>query len=409
MGVRLASDFCLVPEVVARMNPDDYCPETPSLAAPKSKPHSPPIYLASVWEMESPAEADQILGGTQPGYVYQRDGHPNADMLAEKLRLIHACEQVAITSSGMSAISAPLLAHVGAGDHVVVGSRVYGKTLVLLQQEMSRLAIDVTVVDTSDLAATASALTPKTKMLVCETLANPRLQVADIRQLANLAHERGALLLVDNTFASPLVCQPMLLGADLVMESLTKMLSGHSDVILGMIGGTRAAMARVVKVMSAWGMSSSPFDCWLSLRGLATAHLRIERACENALAVAQFLAAHPAVDLVDYPGLVSHPDHRLSLAQFREGRFGSMVALRLRGGRAAADALIACDSGIPFCPSLGELNTTLSHPETTSHRGMSIEAREALGITGGTIRLSVGTESKETILARLEQGLAAAS
>lgn len=389
------------------MNPDDYCPLPSNIPPLGAKPHSPPIYLASVWEMDSPEHADRVLGGTESGYVYQRDGHPNADMLSDKLKLLHGAEQVAITSSGMSAISAALLAHVSAGEHVIVGSRVYGKTLVLLLQEATRLGIEVTVVDTSDLVATAASMTARTKMLICETLANPRLQVADIRALAQIAHSGGAVLLVDNTFASPLVCQPLLMGADLVMESLTKMLSGHSDVILGMLGGSREAMARVLKVMSAWGLSSSPFDCWLSLRGLSTAHLRVERSCENAMKVAQFLADQPAVDLVDYPGMPTHADHQLAVSQFREGRFGSMVAVRLRGGRSAADALIGADAGIPFCPSLGELNTTLSHPETTSHRGMSKESREGLGITGGTLRLSIGTESAATIIERLTLGLRA--
>ncbi|MEX2174116.1 MAG: aminotransferase class I/II-fold pyridoxal phosphate-dependent enzyme [Pirellulaceae bacterium] len=387
--------------------PDDLCPRPLPTTPLPTTPHSPPIYLTSVWECASPQQADDLLAGRQSGYVYQRDGHPNAHLLAEKCRQLHAAERAIVTGSGMSALAAALLAQLQAGDHAVLGSRLYGKTLQLFGVEASRLGIEMTAVDACDLSATAAAFRPSTKLLLVETIANPLLEVADIAALAEIAQRRGAVLLVDNTFASPLICRPLELGADLVMESLTKTMNGHSDVVLGLLAGRAAAWSRVPQVVSAWGLASSPFDCWLAERGLATAHLRIERACQNALAAAEYLHSRSSqVAAVRYPGLEQHPQHELARAQFA-GRFGTMVTFQLAGGRTAADAFIAGAKRIPFCPSLGELSTTLSHPETTSHRGMSAGDRAALGITGGTIRLSVGTESAEFVESALAEGLSA--
>lgn len=390
------------------MKPDDFLPRPSQVPHQATQPHATPLYLTSVWECESPAQADAMLGGQEPGYVYQRDGHPNAAALAEKLNELEQAPHGVIVASGMAAISTALLATVAQGDHVVAASRVYGKTLQLLNAEASRLGISLTVVDTNDLAAVAAALNERTKLVLAETIANPLLQVADIAALAEIAHRGGAKLLVDNTFASPLVCRPMELGADFVMESLTKTLNGHSDVLLGYLGGRSDIWPRVKQVVSAWGFSASPFDCWLAARGLATAHLRLERACANALAAAEFLTKRREVERVEYPGLAAHPQHAIAARQFvgpQSPQFGTMVAFHLKGGRPAADKFILAAKDIPFCPSLGELSTTLSHPETTSHRGLSPEARTALGISGGTIRLSVGTETPEFVCSALASAL----
>jgi cystathionine beta-lyase/cystathionine gamma-synthase len=379
-------------------NPSDICPRPQPLPPLPTKPHAPPIYPTSVWECESPQEADVLLSGREPGYVYQRDGHPNAFLLAEKLRLLHSADRGAVTGSGMAALATALLSQLQAGDHAVVGSRMYGKTLALYQTESTRLGIEVTAVDMCDVAAVAAAIRANTKLITAETIANPLLEVVDVAALAEMAHQKNTLLLIDNTFASPILCRPLEFGADLVMESLTKILNGHSDVILGFLGGREDVWDRVPGVISTWGLASGPFECWLAERGLATAHLRIERACQNALAAAEFLRSQaPKIAAVHYPGLTDHPQHALARMQFGE-LFGTIVTFRLAGGRAAADAFIAAAARrIPFCPSLGELSTTLSHPETTSHRGLTGDQRAALGITGGTIRLSVGTESIEFI------------
>jgi cystathionine beta-lyase/cystathionine gamma-synthase len=392
------------------LRPDDICPRPQPLPARLTQPHAPPIFPASVWECDTPEQADALLAGKLAGYVYQRDGHPNADLLAEKCRQLHGADRAAVTASGMAALSVALLSQLQAGEHAVLSNRLYGKTAVLFGSEAARLGIDLSLVDAGDLPAVEGAITPQTRLLLVETIANPLLQVADISALAEIAHRHDCRLLVDNTFASPIVCRPHDLGADLVMESLTKTMNGHSDVILGLLTGKEATWARVPVVMSAWGLTSAPFECWLAARGLSTAHLRIERASRNALAAARYLSERAEVEEVYYPGLDDHPQHDLARRQFARGEdgdtlFGTMVAFRLGGGRTAADAFIHKAARIPFCPSLGELSTTLSHPETTSHRGMTREQREQLGITGGTIRLSVGTESSEFVCEALAQGL----
>ncbi len=211
--------------------------------------------------------------------------------------------------------------------------------------------------------------------------------------------------MADNTFAGPAVCRPREFGADWIMESLTKSMNGHSDVVLGLLCGPADRWQRVPGVLSTWGLASAPFDCWLAMRGLGTLGVRAERACANALDVAQELTQAKAVEAVHYPGLSTHADHALARRQFGD-RFGSIVTFTLAGGAAAANAFIQAAKQIPFCPSLGELNTTLSHPASTSHRALAEQDRLALGITDGTIRLSVGIESSVAVKAAVAQGLA---
>lgn len=386
--------------------PDDICPRPDKPVDLTTQPLAPAIYPTSVWMCNEPAETDRMLGGQGSGYVYQRDKHPNADALAEKVRQLHNAECAAITSSGMAATSAAVLSQLAPGDHVVLSNQLYGKTSVLVGQELGRLGINSTAVDTCDHAATRDALRDDTRLVVVETIANPCLQVADISTLAELAHAHDAKLLVDNTFATPALCRPLDFGADLVMESISKMMNGHSDVMLGALCGREADWQRVPLVTSAWGFACGPFQAWLGLRGLTTMHLRMDRACENAAAAAEFLAAHTLVEKVDYPGLDNHPQHELATKQFG-GRYGSIVTFHLRGGRPSADAFIAAADSIPFCPSLGEAATTLSHPETTSHRSIPPDEREELGISGGTIRLSLGIESTDFVIEALANALAA--
>ncbi|MEQ8787711.1 MAG: aminotransferase class I/II-fold pyridoxal phosphate-dependent enzyme [Pirellulaceae bacterium] len=384
--------------------PDDLCPQPETPPPQSTRSFAPPIYPASVYACDNTAQAEALLGGAGQGYVYQRDGHPNADMLADKCRRLHGAQRAAVTSSGMAAVAAVLLSQTRAGDHLVVSNQLYGRTLEVLTSETQRLGIEHTVVDTCDVGATSAALRDNTRLVVAETISNPLLRVADIGALATAAHARGALLVIDNTFATPAVCRPLELGADLVVESVSKIMNGHSDVMLGLVCGGEAVWQRVPLAVSAWGLASSPFDCWLASRGLATLHLRIERACANAQLAAEMLAEHPRVERVEFPGLTSHRDHQLANRQF-DGRHGWMVTFHLSGGRAAADAFLLGAGRIPFCPSLGELSTTLSHPQSTSHRGLTDGEREGLGIHGGTIRLSIGTESPEYVLQAIREGL----
>ncbi|MFO0897481.1 MAG: aminotransferase class I/II-fold pyridoxal phosphate-dependent enzyme [Pirellulales bacterium] len=389
----------------ASPRPDDLCPR-PEPLPPAGSPASPPLYLSSVYACQDIAQADAVLSGREAGYAYRRDGHPNAHALAEKCQQLHAAERAAVAASGMGALALCLLSQTRQGDHVVASDQLYGKSLTLLTQEAPRLGIDCSVVDACDVRAVQAACRPNTRLIVVETISNPRLRVADVAALAQVADACGARLLVDNTFASPLVCRPLELGAALVHESLTKIMNGHSDVLLGLLAGRQDAWERVPGVLSTWGWTAAPFDCWLAARGLATLHLRAERASANALHAAERLRGRPEIAGVDYPGLPEHPDHALAARQFG-GRFGSMVTFHLAGGRAAADRFLAGAKQIPFCPSLGELHTTLSHPASTSHRALSPEGRAKLGISEGTIRLSVGTESPEFVWSALEEGLAA--
>ena len=294
------------------------------------------------------------------------------------------------------------------GDHLVVSNQLYGRSLALLTEEAARWGIASTVVDTCHLDAVRKALTPNTKLLVVETISNPLLRVADLAALAELAHRGGAALLADNTLAGPAICRPLPFGADWVIESVTKTMNGHSDVILGLLCGPADRWQRVPTVLSTWGFASAPFDCWLALRGLGTLGVRIERASANALQVARFLAGEQKVEAVYYPGLSEHPDHELARRQFGD-RFGSIVTFTLRGGIEAARAFMAAATQIPFCPSLGELSTTLSHPESTSHRALTAQTRAALGITGGTLRVSVGIESSGAVVEATRQGLSGVS
>jgi cystathionine beta-lyase/cystathionine gamma-synthase len=388
------------------MKPEDICPAHDSLPEMPATPHSAPIWLASVYRCDSPQQAAALLSRSEPGYVYQRDGHPNADILAEKIARLHGAERAMITSCGMSALAVLVLSQLGRGDHLVVSHQLYGRSLELLRGQTPRLGVTCEAIDTCDLAAVKSALRDSTKLLVAETISNPLLRVADIAALAKLAHGRGAKLVIDNTFASPIICRPLEHGADLVIESLSKSMSGHSDVMLGAICGRAADWEHVPAMVSIWGLASSPFDCWLANRGLATLHLRAKAASSNALAVAGFLLQQkPAVSNVRYPGLATHVDHATARAQFGD-HCGAMVTFDLAGGLPAAEQFIAAIADdIPFCPSLGEVSTTLSHPASTSHRALSAEEQVELGINGGTIRLSVGTESPEHIISALKRGL----
>lgn len=385
--------------------PEDLGPRSQRVPAGPTVPHAPPIYLSSVYECRDPAQADALLGGREPGYVYARDGHPNADLLAEKCRQLHAAERAAIAASGMGALAAAVLSQLAAGDHIVVSNQLYGRTLSLLGAEAARLGIASSLVDACRLDDVRRAMRPNTKLVVVETISNPLLRVADLRSLSALARAGGAALLADNTLAGPTVCRPHALGADWVVESLTKSMNGHSDVVLGLLCGRTADWERVPAVLSTWGLAAAPFDCWLAWRGLATLEVRAERACRTAQAVAELLVEAPAVEAVHYPGLARHADHELARRQFGQ-RFGSMVTFTLAGGMPAAERFMASAHGIPFCPSLGELTTTLSHPQSTSHRALSAGQRAALGIADGTIRLSVGIESTEAVIESVEQGLA---
>ena len=390
---------------------DRVCPE-PTWVSDAGRPASPPLFLASVYRCDDPGQAERMLAGQEEGYVYQRDRHPNSDQLADKLRRLHGADWALLTGSGMAALSVAVLSELSAGQHVVLSRQLYGRTVRLLASALARLGVAATVLETMTAATLRDALRPETRLVVVETITNPLLSVSPLPELARVLEGTAARLLVDNTLATPCVCRPLDHGADLVWESVSKMINGHSDVMLGMIAGRGDRLAAYRETLSTWGLNSSPFDCWLALRGLATLPLRCERACANAARLVEQLAGHPAVARVCYPGREQAGDAGAAervRALFLDGMAGSMVTFELHGGLGAAERLIrACDR-IPFCPSLGEVSTTLSHPLSTSHRGLTAEQQKQLGIAGGTIRLSVGTESFQEIWDALGLGLATAA
>ncbi len=371
----------------------------------ETRPLVPPVYQSSVYTIPDLDALDAIMNDGEPGYIYARDAHPNARRLAGMLAAEEAAEWGIVTGSGMAAISAIVLATVSQGQRILAGNRLYGRTVQLFSQELPRFGVATDYVDANDLDAVESALKKSPRLLFVETVSNPLLRVVDVKALAKLAHDHGALLIVDNTFATPVLTKPTELGADFVMESLTKMIAGHSDVTLGFVGGMDEDMLPAITAASSiWGLSSNPFDCWLAERGLATMEIRTHAACANALKLADWLAEQPSVAGVWYPGREDHPDHVLA-KRVLKGGFGHMVCFELEGGREAVNRFLREAPGIPFSPSLGHFSTTLSHPATTSHRYVSPAERKRQGITDGLIRLSVGIESLDVIEEEMAKGL----
>jgi cystathionine beta-lyase/cystathionine gamma-synthase len=375
---------------------------TPDLGA--STPLVPPLYQSSVFTLPDLDALDRITNAEEPGFIYARDAHPNARHLAARLAVLEGAEWGLVTGSGMAALSAILLATLEKGQRVVAGNRLYGRTTQLLLQELNRFGVETTIIDANDLAEVEKALARPARLLLVETLSNPLLRVCDVAALARLAHAKGALLVVDNTFATPILTRPIELGADLVMESLTKMIGGHSDVTLGAVCGNGDRLTELSAASSIWGLSASAFECWLTMRGLDSLPLRMRAACDNALALAQWLQKQPGVARVLYPGLPEHPDHDLAGRVLRGG-FGHMLCFDLAGGRDAVNRFLRLATGVPFSPSLGHTTTTCSHPDTTSHRYVSPAEKGRQGITEGLIRLSVGFEPLEAIKAEMSKGL----
>jgi cystathionine beta-lyase/cystathionine gamma-synthase len=347
---------------------------------------------------------DRISNAQEPGYIYARDAHPNARVLAARLAVMESAKWGLVTSSGMSALSGILLATLQQGGRVVASNRLYGRTTQLLHQELQRFGVQTTLVDTNDLYQVEKALSEPARLLLVETVSNPLLRVADLPALARIAHDRGALLVVDNTFATPVLTRPIEMKADLVMESLTKMIGGHSDVTLGLVCGRGDLLPELMQVASIWGLSANPFDCWLADRGLATLVLRMRVASANAAALADWLVDQRGVARVIYPGRPDHADHELA-GRILAGGYGNMLCFDLAGGRESVNRFMRRAPGIPFSPSLGHTATTCSHPSTTSHRYVSPAEKNRQGITDGLIRLSVGVEDLAVIQEEMSRGL----
>jgi cystathionine gamma-synthase len=365
-----------------------------------------PIVPSAVFVARDADHMNRVYEGQEQGFTYGREGSPNADVLAAKIAALEGAEAGGITSSGMSAVSAILLGLLKAGDHIVAGNQLYGRTMRIVSQELPRLGFATDLVDATDVQAVERAMRPDTRLLLVEVVSNPLLRIPDIPALATLARRHNVLLVVDNTFPTPLAFRPLSAGAHLVFHSITKMLAGHSDVTLGAVCGPRDLITPIRDAIVTWGLNGSPFECWLAERGMHTLELRVERANANAAKLADFLAGQPAVVRVFYPGRADHPDHAVA-KRLLGAQSGNMVTFELAGGRETANRFMQSLRSIPFAPTLGDVSTMISHPAVTSHRGLSAEAREALGIREGTIRVSVGVEAFSLIEAEFGAALSA--
>jgi cystathionine beta-lyase/cystathionine gamma-synthase len=354
-----------------------------------------PLYLSSTFELTGI--------GTDRGWDYSRAGNPTRDRLEFALAKLEGGYSGHAFTSGMAAIAA-MVAMLKAGDHLLCALDVYGGTVRLFNEIIVRYGIQIEYVDMSDLALVEKAIKPNTKLIYLESPSNPRMVLTDIAAVAKIAHAHGIEVGVDNTFMSPCLQNPIALGADIVMHSTTKYLNGHSDGIGGaLIGSTPEHKERFLLVQKAAGGVMSPFECFLVLRGIKTMPLRIKQHEENGRAVAEYLSTHPKVQKLNYPGLKAHPQHELAVRQ--QKGFGSMLSMEL-GTRENCAKFLAALKIFLNAESLGGVESLASHSATTTHATVSAEDREAMGITEGMIRLSMGIEDKEDLIADLEQALA---
>jgi cystathionine beta-lyase/cystathionine gamma-synthase len=365
----------------------------------------PPIYATSVFSFDSLGQLDQVYEGKVPGYVYSRMRNPGVDLLEEAVRDLEGGAAAVACGSGMAAITLSVLAQVLVDDHVVAAKVLYGGAYTLLHDEVPRRGARATFVDANDLEAVRSAIRPNTRILYCETISNPLMEVVDLSALAEIAHRNRAALVVDNTFASPVLCRPLAFGADVSINSCTKYLGGHSDVTGGVATVADGALGEKIRSLATiYGPVPSPFDAWLTLRGIRTVDLRVRRCSENALRLAQYLSGHPKVTAVNYPGLETSPYRALG-EKYLDGGFGGMLSFEVRRGFDGARILIDSLGMVELVPSLGDVSTTVSHPGKTSHRTIPLEERAAYGVGDGLIRVSVGIEDYRDIEGDFKQAL----
>ena len=368
---------------------------------------SVPIYQTSTFAFRDAAHGAALFAGEEEGYIYTRIGNPTIRALESSVAdLEHGAGGIA-TSSGLGAVSTLYMAMLGHGAHLVSTASVYGPSRGLIDKHFARFGVAASFVDTSDLRTLRQAMRAETRLVYVETPSNPAMQVTDIAGAAAIAHERGSLLAVDNTFASPYLQNPLDLGADVALHSVTKFINGHADVVGGiLVAKDRAVVARLREVMVAMGCNMDPHQAFLVLRGLKTLGIRMMQAQCGAQAIARWLEAHPKVRWVRYIGLPSHPQHELAGRQMRG--FGSMISFELKGGLDAGRRLMNHVRLATLAVSLGGVETLIEHPASMTHASLSKEARDAAGLTDGLVRYSVGIEDVNDLIADLEQALEAA-
>lgn len=374
-------------------------PETGALATP--------IYQTSTFAFRNADEGARRFRGEEDGYIYTRLGNPNHTAVELKIAGLEGAEAGAVAASGMGAISAVLWTALKGGDHVLAGNSLYGCTYSLISHHFPHYGIESTFMDLTDLDAVKKAMKPNTKMIYCESPANPTMAIADLAGLARIAHDGGAILVVDNTYCSPVIQRPIEFGADVVLHSATKYLNGHGDVIAGVAVGKREFIAKLKMegLKDLTGATLSPFDAYLLLRGMKTLHIRVPRHCETAMKVAQFLEKRPEVEHVWYPGLESFPQRELAARQMKY--FGAMIAIELKGGYEAGKRLINSTKLWTLAVSLGDAESLVQHPASMTHSALSDDELAAAGISKGLVRMSVGLEDPDDLIADLKQALEA--
>ena len=373
--------------------------------ASASRPLTPPIYQTNVYVFEDMDTVESVWESKKPGFVYGRYGTANHTMLEDLVAALEGAEAAVACASGMGATTALLLGLFQSGDHLVAARDLYGSTAGFLADEGRRLGIETVFVDATDTAAVLGAVRPNTRAVFVESLSNPLLRLADLDALAPELVKRGIELIVDSSMASPAVLRPIEHGATMVMHSLTKFISGHGDVTGGMVLGKAEPMGRVRAAMIRAGTNLGPFDAWLATRGARTLSVRVERQSANALALAGFLESHRAVSRVYYPGLSSHPQRALA-KRLMPGAAGPMLSVDLAGGALAVERFMTRARLMEFAPSFGDVATTWTYPARTSHRRVSDETKRDMGIGPGLIRLSVGLEKADDLVADLSEALA---
>lgn len=365
---------------------------------------SPPIYQSSTFAFNNSQHGADLFSGTGKGYIYSRILNPTQEALEREVAFLEKGEVALAFGSGMAAITNTAITLCNSGDNFVSSRTVYGGTHALYLKVMPRINIGVKEVDALDLNKVEEAIDEKTRFIFIETPANPTLEIIDIKGCAEIAHRKGIKLVVDNTFATPYLQQPLDMGADIVIHSATKYIGGHGDTVAGIAVGSKDIIHEMRKgVAQDIGAIISPFNAWLLLRGLKTLPVRMDRHCENAMRVAQFLAFHPRVERVWYPGLRTHPQHELAKAQM--SNFGGMIAFEIKGGIEEGKRLMDSVELCTLAVSLGDCDTLIVHPASTTHSSYSPEDLEATGIKPNLIRLSVGIEDVNDIIEDLSQAL----
>jgi len=373
-----------------------------------------PIYQTSTFCFDTVDDAVAVDLGQKKGYMYTRASNPTLDVLIEKVRVLEGGEAAICTSSGMGAIGSTMVGLLETGDHVVCSDTVYGGTDFVMRSNMPRLGIGVSFTDTTDLDAIRAAIRPNTKMIYLESVTNPTMKLADIRAIAELAHARGIKVVVDNTFAPPPIMHPLAMGADVVLHSATKYINGHGDVLAGVAVGGKEDIANIkLRGMKMFcGSPITPFAAYLIIRGMKTMDLRVRQHCANALALAQYLETRPEISRVFYPGLESHPQHALAVREMN-GLYTGMIAFEVREGYKgyssfdAVKKLLDNLKLIAIAVSLGDPDSLIEHAATMTHDEVPKATRDALGITDGLVRFSVGLENKDDLIADFEQAFQA--